>query len=122
MFQDVSRCLGMFLDSLWPWSRFPQEKEVLVSTESLCFDYDDPVLQGVDLELRAGRCMGLVGLNASGKTTLARLLRGQLRPKAGTIRFLGDSTVEARSGMKTMALGGVMGDGKERASPTCKCH
>lgn len=85
-----------------------KEKEVLVSTESLCFDYDDPVLQGVDLELRAGRCMGLVGLNASGKTTLARLLRGQLRPKAGTIRFLGDTTVEARSGMKTMALGGAV--------------
>lgn len=88
--------------------------------ESLCFDYDDPVLQGVDLELRAGRCMGLVGLNASGKTTLARLLRGRLRPKAGTIRFLGDTTVEARSGM-TMALG-VMGDGKERVFPKCKCR
>eukprot|EP00435_Cladocopium_sp_Y103_P045004 s339_g12.t2 len=83
------------------------EKEVLVSTESLHFDYDDPVLQGVDLELRAGRCMGLVGLNASGKTTLARLLRGQLRPKAGTIRFLGETT-EARSGMKTMVLGGAV--------------
>jgi len=26
----------------------------------------------VDLEFRAGRCMGMVGLNASGKTTLAR--------------------------------------------------
>ena len=82
----------------------------MVSIESLCFDYDEPVLSGVDLELRAGRCMGLLGLNASGKTTLARLLRGQLRPKAGTIRFLGDATdaTAPRSGM-TMAGGGMGG-------------
>eukprot|EP00438_Fugacium_kawagutii_P028269 Skav234027 [mRNA] locus=scaffold1723:19003:22190:+ [translate_table: standard] len=66
----------------------------LVSVSDLRFDYDEVVLKSIDLELRGGRCLGLVGLNASGKTTLARLLRGQLRPKAGRIQY-GDGVAPA---------------------------
>ena len=49
-----------------------KDKALLVSTSALRFEYDEVVLKSVDLEFRAGRCMGMVGLNASGKTTLAR--------------------------------------------------
>jgi len=48
-----------------------------------------PVLRGVDLELRRGRCYGILGPNGSGKTTLLDLLGGLLSPQAGTIEFLG---------------------------------
>lgn len=77
----------------------------LVSIRDLRFDYDEVVLKSVDLELRGGRCLGLVGLNASGKTTLARLLRGQLRPKAGLIQ-LGDPVARA-SPRKGLIGGGL---------------
>jgi energy-coupling factor transporter ATP-binding protein EcfA2 len=46
-------------------------------------------LQGVDLKIRAGEFIGLVGQNGSGKTTLAKHLNGLLRPSRGEIRFRG---------------------------------
>jgi len=39
------------------------------------------------LELRLGQITGLVGENATGKTTLFRILSGDLAPDAGTLRF-----------------------------------
>jgi simple sugar transport system ATP-binding protein len=47
-------------------------------------------LRGVDLTLRAGRCLGLVGRNGAGKSTLVSILSGLLPPDAGAVRFDGD--------------------------------
>lgn len=44
-------------------------------------------LQGVDLELRPGEVTALVGQNANGKTTLLRIVAGELRPDEGTLTF-----------------------------------
>jgi ATP-binding cassette, subfamily B, bacterial len=46
---------------------------------------DHEVLQGLDLELRAGERLALVGLNGAGKTTLVKLLCGMYEPTAGSI-------------------------------------
>ena len=46
-------------------------------------------LSGVDLEVRAGEILGVVGETGSGKTTLARATVGLVRPAAGTIDFDG---------------------------------
>jgi ABC-2 type transport system ATP-binding protein len=43
----------------------------------------------ISLCIPAGITMGLLGPNASGKTTLLRLLAGVLRPTAGTVRIFG---------------------------------
>ena len=45
----------------------------------------DPVLRNINFELSAGEALGLVGPTAAGKTTLARLLVGNLRPRTGHV-------------------------------------
>jgi iron-siderophore transport system ATP-binding protein len=48
-----------------------------------------PVLRGVDLALRAGEGLALVGPNAAGKSTLVRALAGLLAPARGEVRLEG---------------------------------
>ncbi|MGE0799489.1 MAG: ABC transporter ATP-binding protein [Lautropia sp.] len=50
------------------------------------------VLFGVDLTVRAGEVVGLLGRNGMGKTTLVRAVCGLTPPRAGTIRFGGVAT------------------------------
>ena len=47
------------------------------------------VLEQVNMELEAGRIVGLVGKNGSGKTVLMKLLCGFLFPDQGEIRVDG---------------------------------
>ncbi len=42
------------------------------------------VLDGVDLDVPQGACMGVIGLNGAGKSTLLGLLAGVLRPDRGS--------------------------------------
>jgi simple sugar transport system ATP-binding protein len=46
-------------------------------------------LRGVDLDLWPGECLGLVGDNAAGKSTLTKVLSGTYLPDAGTITMDG---------------------------------
>lgn len=45
-------------------------------------------LKGVDLEVRAGTIVSILGVNGAGKTTLLKTIAGLLKPRTGTIRFL----------------------------------
>ena len=47
------------------------------------------VLDGVDLDVPAGRVVGLLGPNGAGKTTLMRIVFGVIDPQAGEVRWQG---------------------------------
>jgi phospholipid/cholesterol/gamma-HCH transport system ATP-binding protein len=51
------------------------------------------VLDGVDLHVRPGEIVAVMGLSGSGKSTLLKLIIGLLRPTAGDVRVLGQSLV-----------------------------
>jgi NitT/TauT family transport system ATP-binding protein len=47
------------------------------------------VLEGMNLELREGQIVGLLGRSGSGKSTLLRLIAGLAEPSAGHLHYLG---------------------------------
>jgi ABC-2 type transport system ATP-binding protein len=47
------------------------------------------VLAGVDLDIASGELAAVVGENGTGKTTLLRILAGDLRPDAGSVAISG---------------------------------
>jgi phospholipid/cholesterol/gamma-HCH transport system ATP-binding protein len=62
----------------------------LVEVEDVNFAYDSrPILKGVNLGIRRGRVVAIMGLSGCGKTTLLRLIGGALRPTQGEVRVEG---------------------------------
>jgi branched-chain amino acid transport system ATP-binding protein len=77
----------------------------LLRAEGLDVAYGDvQVLWGVDLEIRAGEIVALVGSNGAGKSTLLSTLSGLLRPRAGHITFDGHA-IERASTQRIVDLG-----------------
>src|ERR1041385_8037392 len=75
---------------------------------------------GIDLELPAGKFIGLVGPNGAGKTTTLSMVTGLLRPDQGTVEVVGHDVwrdpgaVKARIGVLPEGLrlfAGVAGAG-----------
>jgi ABC-type multidrug transport system fused ATPase/permease subunit len=61
-----------------------------------------PALSGVDLELAVGESLALVGRSGAGKTTLADLLLGLLRPSAGRLLLDGIDITADPSGWQRL--------------------
>jgi peptide/nickel transport system ATP-binding protein len=58
------------------------------------------ILEDIDLELKRGQAIGVIGESGSGKTTLARCVAGLLPPSTGTMQFDGRAlppALQARS-------------------------
>jgi NitT/TauT family transport system ATP-binding protein len=57
------------------------------------------VLDSIDLKLREGEIVGLLGRSGSGKSTLLRLIAGLARPVSGSITYLGQALEGPPSGI-----------------------
>lgn len=62
----------------------------MLHLEGVSGGYGDTLVhRGLSLELGKGQVLGVIGRNGTGKTTLARLIGGELRPAEGRIRLEG---------------------------------
>ena len=64
--------------------------ETTLSIDQLNFSYDHKtILKNIDLHLRSGQVVGLIGPNGVGKSTLLHLMLGLLKPQEGNISING---------------------------------
>jgi cobalt transport protein ATP-binding subunit len=70
--------------------------EPVIEVEGLTHRYPNGVvaLEGVDLTVRKGEFLAVLGQNGSGKTTLVKHFNGLLKPTEGTVRVDGEETTE----------------------------
>lgn len=69
--------------------------EHLVEINNVNFAYDKrPVLKGMNMRIAKGRVVSIMGGSGCGKTTLLRLIGGQLQPATGSVRVAGQTIHE----------------------------
>ena len=69
--------------------------EVVVRVEHLSFSRGQrKIFDDVSFVIPRGEVVAVMGPSGTGKTTLMRLLTGQLRPDSGTVEVLGESVAE----------------------------
>ncbi|HRX33535.1 MAG: ABC transporter ATP-binding protein [Methanoregulaceae archaeon] len=67
----------------------------VIEADGLTRYYGDlAAVDNVSLSVEAGSLFGLLGPNGSGKTTMIRMLTGQVRPSSGTATVLGVDVVQ----------------------------
>ena len=70
------------------------------------------VLQGIDIEVRRGEVIALLGANAAGKSTAIKTIMGRLRPSSGEIRFSG-RRIDGRPTNEIVRMGiGIVPEGR----------
>ncbi len=83
-------------------SSTPQNEILLSARLSVRYSGKEPVLRGVQIEIRRGEVLGLVGQSGSGKSTLAMAILGLLDKKRalaeGTIRFQDSELLQLSEG------------------------
>jgi phospholipid/cholesterol/gamma-HCH transport system ATP-binding protein len=65
--------------------------EPLIEIKDLRFSYGDrEVLKGLNMNIPSGKVVAILGSSGCGKTTLMRLIGGQLRPASGQVKVAGE--------------------------------
>jgi phospholipid/cholesterol/gamma-HCH transport system ATP-binding protein len=68
------------------------QNDNLVEIEDVAFGYGDRlVLKGINLTAKRGQVIAIMGSSGCGKTTLLRLIGGQIKPGQGEVRVAGES-------------------------------
>lgn len=68
-----------------------------IKLNEVCFSYEEngvPVVKNINLSIKEGEFIAVLGHNGSGKSTLAKLLNGLLLPTSGEVIVFGNSTAD----------------------------
>lgn len=75
--------------------------DTVIDIKQLCFRYLDeetsqevPVLQGINMKVKKGEFLAVLGHNGSGKSTLAKHLNAILLPSSGEVNVMGIDTCD----------------------------
>ena len=69
-----------------------------INIDNVSFKYDDEkrfAVENVSLSVEEGEFVAVVGANASGKSTLAKLINGLIAPLSGKVEVFGNDTADA---------------------------
>ena len=83
-----------------------------ITFDKVCFDYgkDEPVIDGLDLTIRPGEKIGLVGRSGAGKSTMINLLLRFYDLNSGAIRIDGQNIADVRQDSLRAQIGVVTQD------------
>lgn len=70
------------------------ERPIIVDVAGAAYSYGtgQAGIEGIDLTVRAGEILAVVGQNGAGKTTFTKLLNGLIKPSTGVVRIAGLDT------------------------------
>jgi phospholipid/cholesterol/gamma-HCH transport system ATP-binding protein len=71
----------------------PTETAVQLTDVSFGYDRRRPVLRGIDMVIPRGKVVAIMGGSGCGKTTILRLIGGQLRPQRGSVTVAGQDVM-----------------------------
>ena len=95
-----------------PHEQASQLGAVMLTAEDLTYQYPGypPVkaLENINLSIRAGEIVGIVGQNGSGKSTLVKSFVGLLRPTRGVVRYQGSDIRKITVGQMARSVGLVL--------------
>ena len=94
----INQLMDVGLEPEYPTKTNPfiDHDTVSIETRHLTFSYlpDSPVLKDVNIQIKSGEKVALVGASGGGKTTLVQLLLGLYTPQSGDVLFNGHSVKE----------------------------
>lgn len=111
VFTEKDSALHQDLSSISSTHQSAPEISGSISVKNLCYAYsttDQPVLQDLVLNVKAGETIAIIGPSGSGKSTLMRCLMGLMKPTSGEI--LVDGTPIERLSDYRHQISGVLQD------------
>lgn len=71
--------------------------EKIIEVKNLSYGYDrDFIFENVNFDIYRGDFVGIIGANGTGKSTLIKLILGQLKPDKGSVKFMNNDSYNSK--------------------------